>query len=322
MNFRCSELQGVTHQPKEILEIDNCWIIPACKAGPVLTSPDQKLIFVYQEDMPLGEGDSVEYLFVCCYQFLFCNYHYIYGSYALRQLNHLKSFVLNGTGINDVEKQIRNKYGQLDTVYGKELFIDFMNIDSQYKTWLPHTVNFKEVFEKFAQLYEKDDKFKEIITLFCETTNGLKPLYNNVLQQIAQLQTIFEALIGQPKESICEHCGKSRYVEEWDVFLEKRLKEYGIADLNTSLIIKIKKILNRKARIEFVHSAGYYNPYDLRGRVAIQTNEHGEYNADIHEVLSKKSDSWNDVDWMNVYSVYSVIVRNLIYGRYFSLAKK
>ena len=51
MNFRCSELQGAIHQPKEILEIDNCWIIPACKGGLVLEMSDCKLVFVSQEDI-------------------------------------------------------------------------------------------------------------------------------------------------------------------------------------------------------------------------------------------------------------------------------
>jgi hypothetical protein len=186
--------------------------------------PDCKLVFVYQEDNRKGNKDLEEYLFVHCYQFLFCRYSDVYRFYSLRQADRPESFVLSGTDISDIEKQIRNKYGQQDTA----LSIDFTNIDGPFKTLLPMPVNFKDFYGKFAGLYEKDDKFKEIITLFCETVNGLRPLYNNVLQQIAQLQTIFETMLGQPQTTKCPQCGMDKYIEDWDIFIEKRLKEYGI----------------------------------------------------------------------------------------------
>jgi len=316
MNFKCSELQGAIHQPKELLEIDNCWIIPACKGGPVLAMPDLKLIFVYQEDMSKGDKALVEYLFVCCYQFLFCRYSEVYRLYSLRQLNRSESFVLSGTDISDIEKQIQNDYGQQDT----ELSKDFTNLESQYCTLLPHPVNFQEFYGKFVELYnKKNNKFKEIVTLFCETVNGLRPLYNNVLEQIAQLQTIFETLLGEPKSSKCCHCGMPRYVEDWDVFLEKRLKKYSITDPDDiSLITKIKKTLNKVARVKYVHHSDYYNPNELRNIVAdIQADGYSDYKFDINQVLAKQTKYWRTIDWENVYAVYLVCVRNLIYTRYF-----
>ncbi len=313
MNFRCSELQGAIHQPKELLELDKCWIIPASKGGPVQTPPDCRLIFVYQEDM--AEGALVEYLFVHCYQFLFFRYSDVYRLYSLRQLNRSGPFVLSGTDISDVEKQIRNKYGQQDT----ELSRDFTNIDSQYNTLLPHPVDFQEFYGEFVELYRKNNEFKEIVTLFCETVNSPRPLYNNVLQQIAQLQTIFETLIGNPKSLSCRYCGMSHYIEDWNAFLEKRLKRYGITDPDDiSLITKVKKTLNKVARTKYVHHSDYYNPNELRNIVAdMQTDELSDYQFDINQVLAKHPKYWRTIDWENVYAIYQVCVRNLIYSKYF-----
>ena len=318
MNFRCSELQGAIHQPKELLEISNCWIIPACKGGPVLEMPDCKLIFVSKEDTAEGERALVEYLFVYCYQLLFCSYSYVYWFYSLRQLNRSRSFTLSGVDISHIEKQIRSKYVKQDDVLLSSR--DFTNIESDYGTLLPHPVNFQDFYGTFEVLYKNDKKFKEIVTLFCETVYGIRPLYNNVLQQIAQLQTIFETLLGNPKSSKCSHCGMSHYVEDWDVFLEKRLKEYGITDPDDiCLMTKIKKKLNRLARVKYVHNSKYYNPNELRNLIAdLQADGASDYNFDINQILVQKTDSWRTIDWNNVYTYYLVCVRNLIYSKYFS----
>src|SRR5882672_10370536 len=101
MNFRCSELQGALHQPTEILEIDDCWVIPACKGGAVLQASDSKLVFVSREETSKDNHLISEYLFVCCYQFLFFNYCNIYRFYALRQINIQENFFLDGEDINN-----------------------------------------------------------------------------------------------------------------------------------------------------------------------------------------------------------------------------
>ena len=133
------------------------------------------------------------------------------------------------------------------------------------------------------------------------------------------MQTIFETLLGEPKSSKCSHCGMPRYVEDWDVFLEKRLKKYGITDPDDiSLITKIKKTLNKVARVKYVHHSDYYNPNELRNIVAdIQADGYSDYKFDINQVLAKQTKYWRTIDWENIYVVYLVCVRNLIYTRYF-----
>ena len=223
--------------------------------------------------------------------------------------------MLSGADISDIEEQIRNTYIQQDNPLSK----DFRNIESSYCSLLPRAVSFQEFYGRFRHLFRKEKKFTEIVTLFCETVNGLRPLYNNALQQIAQLQTIFETLLGHPKKLRCCHCGMEHYVEDWDVFLEKRVKEYGITDPDgTRLMTKIKKKLNRAARVKYVHDAQYYNPNELRNIVAdMQAGGKAEENSDISQLLAKKNDSWGSIDWLNAYGTYIVIVRNLIYLKYF-----
>ena len=314
MNFRCSELKGAIYQPQEILEIANCWVIPACKGGIVMGIPDFKLVFVCQEDVAKGnKASEEEYLFVHCYQFLFCNSSVVYWHYSTRPIIRSEPFVLSGEDISDVEKQIRGKYVQ----QGNTLARDFANIESFY-TSFSHPVNFQEFYGKFTELFRNNGEFKGIVTLFCETINGVTILYDNVLQKIAQLQTILDALLGQPKQSYCRYCKSSRNGETWDAFLERRLREYNITDPDEiRLIIRIKKALN-DARVKFIHHAKYYNPKELRNIVEdIRDDRLSDYKFDINSVLAKKNESWRTLDWDNVYRIYSVMVRNLIYFKYF-----
>jgi hypothetical protein len=319
MIFKCSELQGANFQPRDLLKIDNCWIIPAFNGAPMSTMLDHKLIFVYQKETPDYDRYFEEYLFVCCYQFLFFVYSHIYKCFSLSRHYPLNSFILNGSDISDIEKQIQNKYGQQDAVYWKEFSIDFTNIDGPFHTNLPISVNFQDFYRKFMELFKKDNEFKEIVTLFCETVNGVKPLYNNVLQQITQLQTIFETLIGSPKSSKCSRCGMNYYVEDWDQFIESHLKEYKIISTDDINLIKIiKTTLNKVARREYVHNAKYYNPYELKNIwVDFQTEGNSIYTTDISQVLGQKSNSWKGIDWINIYMFYQLCVRNVIYSKYF-----
>lgn len=314
MNYICSELQGATYQPRELLEVDNCWIIPACKDNPVLTMSDLKLVFTYQENIEKINGPSIEYLFVYCYQFLFCAYSNIYQFYSLRYLNNYKPFNLNGENIGDIEKQIKSIY----LLKGNRFVKNFNNLESEYCTFSPFTVNFQEFYIKFTELFKNDNKFKEIVMLFCETINGYRPLYNNVLQQITQLQTIFETLTGKPSEEKCNYCKISHYVESWEIFLERHMKDYGYEPEDIRMIIKIKGVLNTIARVKYVHNSKYYNPYEIKNLIIdTQTGEKPENDLSVNQIINKKSDSWRGIDWINLYNSYLIIVRNLIYMKFF-----
>ena len=142
------------------------------------------------------------------------------------------------------------------------------------------------------------------------------PLYSNVLQEIAQLQTIFDTLIGKPTTKKCVHCDSDVYTEDWDIFMEKRLKELGIIDPNAiRSISKVKKTLNKAARVKYIHNAASLNPHDPR--ILPVTYANGQYETDFDQVFKKRSDSWNRVDWMNVNELYKHIVRNIIHIYFF-----
>ena len=316
MNYVCSELQGALYQPKEFVEIDDCWVISACKDSPLLTVSDLKLIFVHRGELKNSKGPLVEYLFVYCYQFLFCLHSHMYKYYSLRLLNNNKPFILNGVDISDVEKQVKVQHTQKDT----SLIKNFAELPGEYCTLLPSVVNFKEFYGKFKDLFTNDKQFKEIVTLYCETTNGLSPLYDNVLQKMAQLQTIFETLIGVPSSTKCGLCGTDHYNEDWETFLGRQLKEYGITNLDDiHLIVKIKTTLNKIARVKYVHYAKYFNPNELQNiAMEIRDGKYSDNNISVNQILETKPELWRIIDWNNVYMAYSVLVRNLMYLKNFS----
>jgi hypothetical protein len=318
MKFKCSELQGAGFQPKEILKLDNCWIIPAFKASPVLFPADQKLLFVYQEDSAKGNEAIVEYWFVHFYQFTFCTNTNIYREYSLKLLSRTESFILNGDDINDIEKIIRTKYVLQDKkllVYLKDLTKDFNKIEGPWGSWLPRTENFQRFYDKFTDLFRTDEEFKGIVTLFCETIDGIKILYDNVLQNIAQLQTIAEIILGRPIQSYCEYCKNTHNEETWYDFLVRKLAQYDISEQEKSLVIKVKMALN-DARVEFVHNAKYYNPNETCN-LFIDSDKIVQANLSIEKILEKKTDDWISLNWINAYKFYLVAVRNLIYLKYF-----
>jgi hypothetical protein len=327
MKFVCSELQGASHQPKIPLEIDNCWVVPSFSDGPVLTESDCRLVFVHDEATDEDKAASVEYYFVHCFQFLFCRYSRVYRHYSLRHMNPPQPFVLEGEDIGVIERQIRKRFVQHD--FGLPIGYegvavnqsrDFANIPSPYGTLLPSSVNFVKLYAEFRKLCENDVEFREIVTLFCETVDGPRSLYNNILQHIAQLQTICDTMLGEPKKSRCSHCKQDTNVESWDAFLGKRLRELGIKDPEEILLVaKVRKTLNRPARVQYIHYSRYLNPWDLRNMDKnIRTGE-SAYEFDLDDVFKTETSSWRPLDWANLYDLYVVLVRNLIFAKYFPL---
>lgn len=195
--------------------------------------------------------------------------------------------------------------------------IDFNQIDT-FHTGLFHAVNFKKNYDYFIEQYKKDEKFKDIVRLFLYTTGSKHKLYDNIFQKIAQLQTIFETLLGQPKSEQCLTCERDRYVEEWRAFLSRTLKEKGIADEKyITLIIKIKNTLH-SARCKYVHRSDHLN---IRQKYIeeIKTGHYSgqsEYTTNFDDILKKDAKNWASIDWENAYRLYQHIVKQLIYLEY------
>ena len=98
----------------------------------------------------------------------------------------------------------------------------------------------------------------------------------------------------------------------------KKLKKYMINDYDIVLMIVIKKMLNSNARVKYVHHSKYYNPNTIHEMIAdFPAGMSENYSFDIRKVLSEKPSAWRSLDWRNVYTIYQVCVRNLIYSKYF-----
>lgn len=302
MNFKCIELEGCLFQPKSIIEFNNYWIIPACKKANTLTPKDWKVILSYNDQIKINENKQINF-FVFCYQFLFPMIS-IYSWYSTAQ--NFNSFFISSLNICDVEKEIKRRYATQGGIT-----IDFNRISACY-TNLPDEINFKSFHDKFVDRYESEIKFKEIIMLFLYTIGFKHKLYDNVLQKIAQLQTIFETLLGKPETDKCDKCGMEKNLKAWDQYLGEKLNEYNIIkreDIN--LIIKVKKTLNQIARIKYIHSSSYLNTSEkmitdlISGRFdKIVYPASVYYVPDLDKILDKKHNEWLAYDWEYIFNIY------------------
>jgi hypothetical protein len=104
--------------------------------------------------------------------------------------------------------------------------------------------------------------------------------------------------------------------------MENSLREYGIINPDDIfLITKIRKTLNKVARVKYVHHSDYYNPHDPRNILTSKSNNEvpTNNNLGIAQILNKPVKTWTGIEWLNVYSIYEVIVQNLIYLKYFAI---
>ena len=311
MNYKCIELEGAIYQPKDLLQFKDYWIIPACNKSAALSMKDCKLVFVAEEKTKNIETSI--YFFVLCYQFLFLKSD-IYHSYDTEP--NPKEFIENGQNINEIEQKIRIRYG---SEVGS-LVIDFNQIDS-FHTGLPHPVKFRSIYDHFVEECEKDEDFRNIITLLLYTVGTKHKMYRNIFQKISQLQTIYETILGEPKRERCVGCGIDRYIETWQNFQKRRLKEKGIEDeKDIDLIIKIKDTLNHVARVKYIHrSQGLDTWRKLLQEISNGTHFHSNspYKTNLEDILSVDYDKWAAIDWDNIYIFYQYIVKLLIYLEYF-----
>ncbi|MFA5842233.1 MAG: hypothetical protein WC882_00955 [Candidatus Gracilibacteria bacterium] len=317
MDITCFELKGILYQPKNIFPLGDNWIMGATKDCNFLEGDDQKIIFLSDKKFEKIQNDI--YLFVFFYQFLFLDCR-IYNLYYLSLLQKQQSFTIKCDKTQDVEAKIKEKYGE-----NKGCFtIDFGEIKfEQTKLW--NTINFNEFQKTFDEQYKKNDKFKDIIDLFLYTIGSNHPLYPNFFQKIAQLQTVFETIIGQPKGKKCYWCKQNKYKEKREVFLERILREKGITNQkDIDLITIINKTLNSTARIEYTHRSKQLNIFQETLK-EIKTDKYhykgqSSYTTNFDDIISGKLKvkDWAILDWENVYRAYQFIVRQLIYLGFFN----
>ncbi len=310
MNLTCIEVGGALYQPDKVGSLGDIWLIPAAQNTGALELGQCKLILAFQ----MNEKDMLPEvnLFIFCYQVVFLR-SAIYDYCSLQR--SLLTFVESGKDIDEIADKIFKKYGT-----GGALKLSFDEIDT-FHTQLPNRINFTEFHNCFIKKYTEDDNFKNIIDLFLHTVGTKHKYYDNIFQKISQLQTIFEAILGKPEQEV-QACGKKHNKEDWKPFLTRRLQEKGIINENEiDLIIKIKSILNWSARIKYTHNAKQLNTWQ-KTLEEIKAGTHfsgkSEYTTNFDDILNNtlKAKDWAGIDWENVYYLYQVIIKQLIYLEY------
>jgi len=304
MNYKCHELKGAIYQPERVLKLDDILIFPATENKSVLEIHDSKLICVIPENI----NNNLVGFFVFTYQFIFSK-SYIYYLYSIP--NEPNIFFESTSCVAEIERIINEKFQS-----GGPLKIDFEKIDSFHSN-ISEDLDFKVIFNRLIEKYNEDNKFRDIIDLYLYTAGSHNKLYDNLFQKIAQLQTIFESIIGKPEEER-KCCGFNHYKETWRSFIDRRIKEIGITDEKfIELTIKIKSELN-SARIKYVHDSQQYNTWKetiKEMQSGSSNNGDSSYTTKIQDILNNtlKVKDWRSLDWQNVYLFYQLIIKQLIY---------
>lgn len=317
MNYRCLELENCLYQPQNTIPIREYWIIPLGLTDPISSTKNFKVVMVQNKPRRKIRDDT--YFFVMTYQFLFTNSG-IYSFYAPQNYNE---FEISGQNISEIELEVKKRYNP----FPGHLIKDFKKIDTS-STGLPSKVDFEAINNRIKKNYEKDEKFKDIITLFLHTVSYNDPLYDNLFQKISQFQTIFETILGKPSEKMCPTCKQNRYEEQWSSYIARRLKEKGIIhEKDIEFVIKIKGFLNKYARVKYVHHSSQFDPWQ-ESREAFEnltpikmrsgTNQSGQstYTTDVVKCIEKKPEELASIDWMNICTTYQYIVKLLIFLEY------
>lgn len=303
MDLICIELKGAVYQLENIFQLDNFWIIPATKNTGALGLNECKVILASEKG--INDALTEAKFFVFCYQFLFP----ISEVYHFLSLPHNPfTFTESGKDINDIAEKIYKKYET-----GGACKINFNEIDT-FSSKLPYIINFEEFYNLFIENYNKDDDFKNIIDLFLFTIGSRHKFYDNVFQKMAQLQTIFETIMGTPEQEKLA-CGKYHYKEEWRPFLERKLAEKEIRGKNEiDLIIQIKNSLNREARVKYAHNSKQMNVWE-KTLEDCKTGNHTTGEFVVANIIKKRNKTGQD--WENLYYTYLTIIKLLIYLEYF-----
>ena len=311
MDFTCIEIEGALYSPESVFSVGSFWIIPATSNAGALSLRDCKVFLVSQ----MSKEDLLQEVnrFIFCYQFLFLRSE-VYFCCSLQQ--SFSTFIESGEDIHEIVDKIYKKYGT-----GGPLQLAFNEIGT-FHTQLPDKINFVEFYSCFLKKYNEDDNFRNIIDLFLYTIGSKPKFYNNIYQKISQLQTILETIVGKPEEGK-QACGKNHLKEEWKPFLTRKFGDRGFENNDIDLMVKIKTTLSRAARVKYTHFSKQLNTWQ-KSLEELKTgsqfmNGKSEYTTNFNDILDNtlKVKDWSSLDWDNVYNLYQVIVKRLIYSEYF-----
>lgn len=303
MKFRCIKLLGTLYGNKETFKIEDFYVIPSGKIDSPSTVDMLETILVFPEGSKTHDIIEQYRTFILCYTFLFQTSRYAY-QFAVEQ--HYRPYEEEAENIEELIEKYENQ---------KSSQVDFEKIESWY-TGLSSNLNFTEFFQKFSTAYKANEEFRKIVELFSETVGFENELYNNLFQKFANLQTIFETLIGKPPQKGCPTCKISRNVDRKG-YEKCELKKRGFGEDDIETITSLKELLNQPARAEYIHRAEKLDTNKKMLEEIISGDYHykgaKEYHTDFKEMLKRTPEKWAAMDWNSFFSLYANIVKQLIY---------
>jgi len=121
-------------------------------------------------------------------------------------------------------------------------------------------------------------------------------------------------------------CGIEKNEETWNVFLVRELTKKGfINNEEIELIIKIKTLLNRGARVKYVHNSEQLNTWKKTIEEIKTGNYHYKdqqtYTTDFNKIIKEelKMENWAAIDWENVFYLYQIIIKRIIFAEFFCI---
>jgi len=307
--FLCYKLDGAIFNPQEKFKLNDFWVIPANKNLKSFKPEDTGLILVFQD-----KNESKLFLF--CYQFLFDMSDVYFLSLLQEKENPFSEL---GKNIDEIAEKINKEYGR-----NKILEINFEEITFLH-SGLHKKINFVSFYNEFIKKYKEIDEFKNIIDLYLYTICSRNRYYDNLYQKIASLQTIFETIVGRPKQKKLS-CDFFHNEEEWSCFLNRKLKDNGFNnEKEIELFIKIKLKLSRNARVKYIHNSRQLDVNkkfleEIRNS-SISKEKRQDANS-LDDLLKKNPNLWSSLDWGLAYEAYKRMIKQLIYFTYFKKSRE
>ncbi len=219
-----------------------------------------------------------------------------------------KFFPNDGMGQAYLRGSVSQKY--IDEIRQTGEF-DFNNLGPD-STGLPvKNISFEEVFDRFSQL---DAKGQHLFALFAHATGERDPLYENSLQTIASLQTVFESISKSFFKSISRKIRKEILKKNRDKFL---LTQKHFSDDEIRFFLKLKSEFSSAARNMFVHEGHYLNSFDKLVNYHINNEGTEPLNSrDIRALIDREIGEWSGADWFLAEREYVGLMRRLLWVEY------